>query len=361
MRLFACDYCDQVVHFDNRDCVSCGHRLGFVPELMAMYALETAGEAQSQLVGMPSERRVFCSNAALDVCNWLVDPRDGNEFCIACRHNRLVPNTSTSDGVQRWRRIGQAQRHLFYSILRWKIPHPNRTQDPQGGLVFDFLEDQLRPDGTIMVPMTGHDEGVIAIRAAEADDATMEFVRTSMNEPYRTLLGHFRHEIGHYIWNKLVRDGGRAGGFRSIFGDEREDYGVALRRYYAEGPRPGWNENFITPYASSHPWEDFAECVAHLLHIADTLETARSFGMAIDPRRGHREMATEVGFDPYRARSAQQLADAWVPLSIAINAIQRSMGQRDTYPFVMSAPVITKLNYVNKLVTACADRRDVGA
>ncbi|MEY9098021.1 hypothetical protein ABIA24_000930 [Sinorhizobium fredii] len=349
MRLFSCDFCNQVVHFDNRQCISCGHRLGFDPELMAMYALESAGGTQWQLAGKPFETRVFCSNASVDVCNWLVNPGCGN-FCVACRHNRLVPNASTPDGVRRWQRIGQAQRHLFYSILRWDIPHPDRTEDPQGGLVFDFIEDQQQPDGTVTVPMTGHDEGVITIRAAEANDVTMELARASMNEHYRTLLGHFRHEIGHYIWNKLVRDAGCSDEFRSLFGDEREDYIIALQRYHLDGPRLGWQENYISPYASSHPWEDFAECVAHLFHIVDTLETARSFGMAVDPLSGGEEMAAEVAFDPYRASSAQQIADAWVPLSIALNAIQRSMGQRDTYPFVVSPSVFPKLDYVNRLV-----------
>jgi hypothetical protein len=197
--------------------------------------------------------------------------------------------------------------------------------------------------------MTGHDEGLIAIRAAEADDATREQVRANMNEPYRTMLGHFRHEVGHFIWNKLVRDENRLEACRVVFGDDREDYAAALQRNYEQGPRPDWQESFISSYASVHPWEDFAECFAHYLHIVDTLETARAFGVAIDPD-GHEEMAAEVTFDPYKARSAAQLVKAWIPLSVAINSIQRSMGEADLYPFVLSPPVVTKMEFIHDLL-----------
>jgi Putative zinc-binding metallo-peptidase len=92
--------------------------------------------------------------------------------------------------------------------------------------------------------VTGQDSGVITISLTEADDATREQNRVCMGEPYRTLLGHFRHEIGHYYWNKLVRDGSR----RAVFSDDRLDYGAALQRHYAEGP-PQLAEQLL-----SAPW-----------------------------------------------------------------------------------------------------------
>ncbi|MDE1993446.1 MAG: putative zinc-binding metallopeptidase [Rhizobiaceae bacterium] len=349
MRLFTCDHCGQPVHFDNRQCVRCGHRLGFTPETLEMHAVEPDGDDNWHLVGETQKRVRFCANAALDICNWLVEADEHEPFCIACRHNGLVPNTGTQQGIDRWRHIGQAQRHLFYSLLRWRLPHPDRREDPQGGRVFDFLEDEVQGTGEIVPAMTGHDEGVIAIRAAEADDAEREQARTSMNEPYRTLLGHFRHEMGHFIWNKLIRDRDRFEAFRAVFGDERADYGAALQYYYDNGPQPGWQDNFISAYASAHPWEDFAESFAHYIHIVDTLETARAFGLSIDPR-GYHEMAAEVDFRPYHAESAEQLVSAWIPLTVAINSIQRSMGQRDSYPFVLSPPVVTKLEYMRQLI-----------
>ena len=350
MRLFDCDHCRQTVHFDNRNCVNCGYRLAFVPEDLSMHALQPdESDGTFALFAKPEQKVRLCANAAMDICNWTVLADDPNTFCPACRHNRLVPDASTEEGLRQWRRISQAQRHLFYSMLKWNLPRINRDDDPVAGLVFDFLVDEIQPDGTVKAAMTGHENGLIAIRAAEADDATREQIRVSMNEPYRTMLGHFRHETGHYIWDRMVRDGGKLGEFRSVFGDETVDYGEALRRNYEEGPPPNWQEFFISTYASSHPWEDFAESFAHYVHIVDTLETARSYGMSIDPR-SHEELAAEVDFNPYRARDAEQLVTAWVPFSLAINSIHRSMGVPDLYPFILTPAVKAKLQFVHDLV-----------
>jgi hypothetical protein len=350
MRLYDCDNCGQTIHFDNRTCVHCGYRLAFVPDRLAMNALaENPQDGTWSLVAEPARSVRFCANSVMDICNWTVMADDPNPFCPACSHNRLVPDTSTEEGLNQWRRISQAQRHLFYSLLRWNLPRTNRSEDPQGGLVFDFLVDEIQPDGTIKPAMTGHEDGLIAIRAAEADDLTREQVRVSMNEPYRTMLGHFRHETGHYIWDKLVRDGGRLDAFRAVFGDETIDYGEALKRNYEQGPPPDWQQFFISTYASTHPWEDFAETFAHYLHIVDTLETARAYGMTIEPRR-HEELSAEVAFNPYQADNAEQLVSAWVPFSMALNSIHRSMGVPDFYPFIVTPAITDKLQFVHQLI-----------
>ncbi|NEI74864.1 hypothetical protein GR212_35590 [Rhizobium lusitanum] len=349
MRIFDCDHCRQPVYFDNRQCVSCHSRLGFHPARLAVVALEPVNGDFWRLRASPEKQVRFCANSNLDICNWLAELNDENAYCVACRHNRLIPNTGNDQGIERWRRISQAQRHLFYSLLRLRLPHPDRQSDPAGGLVFDFLEDQIAGDGSLIPAMTGHEEGLIAIRVAEADDVTREQARASMDEPYRTLLGHFRHEVGHFMWDRLVRDRIEVDSFRTLFGDERDDYGQALQRHYEQGPILDWQDSFISAYASVHPWEDFAECFAHYLHIVDTLETARSYGMSIDPRN-HQEMAAEIDFDPYRAKDAEQLLKAWIPISLAINAIQRSMGQPDFYPFVLTPVVIAKLDYLHDLL-----------
>jgi hypothetical protein len=335
MRLFACDNCDQVVHFDNRQCVRCNHRLGFLPDDLSMRSLEPRDGDFWQLDRQPATR---CASApmpaSISATGWSGRRRPTNSASPAattgwCRIS--IPRTASTAGA------ASARRNAICSIrcCAGTCRRPIAFKDPQGGLVFDFLEDEVQMDGNVIPAMTGHDEGVIAIRAAEADDLTRELARASMNEPYRTLLGHFRHEVGHFVWNKLVRDRNGFDGFRAVFGDERQDYGIALQNHYQNGAPLGWQQNFISAYATAHPWEDFAECFAHYLHIVDTLETARGFGIAIDPR-GHEEMASEVDFDPYRAADAEQLVSAWVPLSVAINAIQRSMGQPDSYPFVLS-------------------------
>ncbi|WP_311272509.1 MULTISPECIES: putative zinc-binding metallopeptidase [unclassified Rhizobium] len=348
MRLFSCAACGQPVHFDNRSCVKCGHRLVFVPQTLTMEAIEPAGEPNWSLVSNPEKQIRFCANEVNDICNWSVPSDSNSNFCPACSHNRLVPDATTEDGIEQWRRLSQAQRHLFYSLLRLKLPHPNRDVHPNG-LVFDFLVDEVAPDGSIIPAMTGHDEGLIAIRAAESDDATREQIRSNMNEPYRTMLGHFRHEVGHFIWNMLVRDAHRLEACREVFGDERADYGEALKRNYEQGPPPGWQQNFISAYAAVHPWEDFAECFAHYLHIVDTLETAHAYGIAIEPE-GHEALETEVAFDPYSARSAKQLVTAWIPLTLALNSMQRSMGLPDLYPFVLTQAVETKLEFMHQLL-----------
>ncbi len=349
MRLYECDHCGQTIHFDNRTCVNCGQRLAFVPERLAMHALAEGEAGTWHLMAAPDHAVRLCANESHDICNWTV-PAEGTEtFCVACRHNRLVPDAGTDQGLLQWRRISQAQRHLFYSMLKWNLPRTTRAEDPEGGLVFDFLVDEVKPDGTVVPAMTGHEDGLIAIRAAEADDVTREQVRVSMSEPYRTMLGHFRHETGHYIWDKLVRDQNRLEPFRAIFGDEQLDYGEALKRNYEEGPPADWQEYFISTYAASHPWEDFAECFAHYIHIVDTLETARAFGMVVDPR-GHDDLTAEVRFNPYKANNAQQLVDAWVPFSVALNSIHRSLGVPDLYPFILTPAVVTKLEFIHDVV-----------
>ncbi|AJY46374.1 zinc-binding metallopeptidase family protein [Martelella endophytica] len=350
MRIFECDHCGQTIYFDNSVCVACGHRLGFAPEDTAMYALEDEKDGIWHKADDPSRRFRLCANAGLDVCNWLVDPESDEEFCLCCRHNNLIPDTTTDQGLNRFRRIVGAERHLFYSLLRWGIETPTRKADPETGLVFDFLEDTVDASGNVTPAMTGHDNGKISLRVAEADDVTREIVRDQMNEPYRTLLGHFRHEVGHYVWDRLVRDGGRLEAFRTIFGDERQDYQEALERHYKNGPPPGWQDSFVSAYAATHPWEDFAESFAHALHIVDTLETAMAFGLLVSDANLH-----ALG-DPYRCSSGQQLADAWVPLTLAMNAIHRSMGQRDFYPFVLAPAMIAKLDFVFTLLSGARDK-----
>lgn len=350
MKLFTCRVCGQTIHFDNRLCVRCGATLGFAAADMTLHALLPAGGGLwTPAAGEGGALYRFCDNAASGVCNWLLPADDPHAFCEACRHNRIVP-VADPRGLERWRRIGLAQRHLFYSLLRWNLPRPTREEDPAGGLVFDFLADALDGNGNVVsAAMTGHEAGLISLRAAEADDEVRESVRVSMNEPYRSLLGHFRHETGHFYWARLVGDEATLKEARRLFGDERADYAAALRRNYDEGPPAGWQQHFISAYASSHPAEDFAECWAHFFHIVDTLETARAFGLVTDPK-GHAALEAEVTFDPYRAPDAGRLVEAWIPLSVALNAIQRSMGQPDSYPFVLPPPVVEKLDFINRLV-----------
>lgn len=352
MKLFECQNCGQPTYFENTACERCGRRLGFVPAHMLLSALEPGPEpGQFQPLGISAPMMRFCRNADLGVCNWMVPVNGPDDFCPACRHNRMVPDQSIPENQIAWQRIETAKHHLFYSLIKLPLPLTDRRADPKHGLAFDFLADLS--DGTGLPGiMTGHTNGLITLNIAEADDAKREERRSQMIEPYRTLLGHFRHEIGHYYWDQLVRDDPvTLNSYRTLFGDERADYSAALTRHYENGAPPDWRDGYVSTYATAHPWEDFAETWAHYLHIVDTLETARSFGIRIRPRvREGASMTVEVDFDPYTATAIEDIVDAWLPMTFAVNSLNRSMGQPDLYPFVLAPAVIEKLAWTHRLI-----------
>jgi hypothetical protein len=343
MKLFNCQNCGNLLFFENTRCERCGLQLGYLPEDAVLTALGEDGTALAR----PDRPVRLCVNAEQDACNWLVAADGEERFCAACRHNRTVPPLSDPETKQLWVKLEVAKHRLFYSLIRLGIALPNRNDDPQDGLAFDFLEEL--PGGPKV--MTGHDNGLVTINVREADDAHREEMRHQMHESYRTLLGHFRHEVGHWIWDRLVRDGGRLDSFRALFGDDRDDYAAALQRHYEQGPAPDWQERTISAYATSHPWEDFAETWAHYLHIMDTLETASAFGLGVKPKVPEAEgLAVEVAIDPYRSMSMDEIIDQWIPLVFAVNSLNRSMGLADLYPFVISDTVRGKLGFIHTML-----------
>ncbi|SKA30496.1 zinc-binding metallopeptidase family protein [Consotaella salsifontis] len=349
MKLFSCPSCGNVVYFENVVCENCGHALGFEPGAMTMLALEQEGDGWKEAGSHATEATWrYCENYAHGVCNWLVPTTSETTFCLACRHNLIIPPLTDPANLPLWQKMEIAKRRLFYTLLKLRLPLLTRDENPEG-LGFEFLAEGVA--GTEHV-MTGHDHGLITIAIAEADDAEREKRRTQMGEPYRTLLGHFRHEIGHWYWDRLVRDGGSLDACRALFGDDSEDYGEALQRHYANGPKPDWQTDYVSAYAGSHPWEDFAETWAHYLHIVDTLETGRSWGISIDPRVDNKGLLhADLDFDPYAPGiTIKEITDAWLPLAAALNSFNRSMGQQDLYPFVLSPGVIEKLGFIHDLV-----------
>jgi hypothetical protein len=343
MRLFKCPSCSQLLYFENTRCERCGHRLGYDSGCFGMRALEPEGDGWADPAGAWN----FCANAANDVCNWLIPAGSGENFCTACRHNRLVPDLSEPENVVQWRALEWAKHRLFYALTRLKLPTPSRADDPAHGLVFDF------PAETPWQPhvLTGHDEGLITIALKEGDTVERERMRSEMGEQYRTPLGHFRHEIGHFYWDQLVKDTAYLAPCRALFGDDRADYEQALKAHYARSPMAGWQDSFVSVYATSHPWEDFAETWAHYLHIVDTLEMASSFGMGIHPKLSRDPLLqADIDFDPYVEADMGVILDAWLPLAFAVNSLNRAMGQADFYPFVLSAKVMEKLRFIHALV-----------
>jgi hypothetical protein len=339
MKLFACR-CGNLVHFENDRCIACDAHLAFAPERDTMLAFDA---------GPPADYR-WCQNGLeFQACNWLVSSADDVEYCKACRLNEVIPDLSDQDGRAAWLKIEKAKRRLVYTLLSWRLPLVSKTEDPAGGLGFAFLR-QL--DGEPPV-LTGHENGLVTLNIAEADDPFRESARQNMGETYRTLLGHFRHESGHYYWDRLVRDD-RAlhAAFRDLFGDESAPYDGALKSHYGSGAHAGWEAEHVSAYAGAHPWEDWAETWAHYLHMWDTMETAGAFGLSLAPRLAAKikDQPTLSASKDLASRSFDQLLAGWPALTLAINGLNRSMGLRDAYPFAPSEKVVTKLRFVHELV-----------
>lgn len=351
MKLFQCQNCRQPLYFENTRCERCGLALGYLPDRETITALKPddgARNSEQQLWRALADGKTYryCANAAHDVCNWLVPAARSDAYCTACRHNRMIPDLSWAENLQKWRALEGAKHRLFYTLIQLRLPLETQAESP-AGLAFQFLADVGLSGSRVM---TGHADGVITINLAEADDAERERRRHQMGELYRTLLGHFRHEMGHYYWDRLIADTPHLEEFRRIFGDERRDYDQALKDYYANGPAAAWSEHFISPYASAHPWEDFAETWAHYLHMIDTLETAHVAGLAVSPKLPQSPGAI-FDFHPLDT-GMDRLVDAWLALTFAVNSINRSMGMHDLYPFVLGPLAVAKLTFVQQRIRA---------
>ncbi|MFT3783237.1 MAG: putative zinc-binding metallopeptidase [Nibricoccus sp.] len=358
LKTFTCSSCRQPVFFENIRCECCGSALGFVAAAGTMLAFSGERDDAWKSVGRTSSetykpcRNYRCEN----VCNWVMRTTDENEFCESCRLTEIIPALSQPENKDRWFRLEQAKRRLIYSLLGLKLPLRTRIDDPERGLSFRLLE-QIPGQAPIL---TGHADGVVTLNIAEADDAHREKTRTAMREPYRTLLGHFRHEIGHYFWMLLVDGSEWLGEFRKLFGDERQNYAQALKSYYDNGAPANWAENFISAYASAHPWEDWAETWAHYLHVTDGLDTARAWGVNLQPPK--RDVAAvnaanlQRGIDDFGTKLLEQ----WLPLTRFLNSLNRSLGHADAYPFTVATPVLEKLRFIDRVIKATAETPDTG-
>jgi hypothetical protein len=359
MRIFHCDHCGQAVFFENTFCGNCGHKLAYLPDLKIVASLDpvepVAGGPAVPRWTSPVPRAAgrtykLCDNyASHNVCNWAVPADDPNALCTSCRMTRVIPDLSAPGNENAWRRLEAAKRRLVYSLMEFRLPIRNKIEDPAHGLEFRFMGDG--PNGVPKV-LTGHDEGVITLNIAEADDVERERRRVSMHEPYRTLLGHFRHEVGHYYWDLLIKDSPRIEPFRKQFGDERVDYDQALRTHYANGPATDWPKRCVSAYASCHPWEDWAETWAHYLHMTDTLETAAVCGMSLKPDRPDEPSMARQPDIPADQQKFAEIIQNWFPLTYALNNLNRGMGLGDAYPFVLPPPAIDKLRFIHETICA---------
>jgi hypothetical protein len=356
MNVFHCDGCGHLVFFENTGCINCGHILAYLSDVGRMGSLEAAdnGLWQSSGEGSTAASYRLCSNyAEHNVCNWAVPVADSNPLCLSCRLTRRIPDLGVPGHKEAWCRLEVAKRRLLYTLRQLQLPVTTRAEDPSGGLAFEFLADMTAPQPE--PALTGHKDGVITVNVAEADDVERERRRLTLHEPYRTLLGHFRHEIGHYYWDRLIRDTDRLDAFRQRFGDERLDYAQALRDYYDRGAPPGWQERFISAYSVAHPWEDWAETWAHYLHVCDAVETAAACGISIRPNRSDEPALTRISRGPGSSRpSFDQLMESWSPLTYVLNNLNRGLGLPDGYPFVLSTPAVEKMRFVHDTISAAA-------
>jgi len=351
MKIFHCDHCGHLLFFENTECVSCGRRVAYLPDLRLAGSLDPIGTDtwRSPLAGAAEGGYRLCQNYKIEaVCNWAVPAADDNPLCVSCRTTRVIPNLADPAHRAVWYRLEVAKRRLLFTLIELGLPMPNRIDDPERGLTFDFLAD-ADPGGPPV--LTGHAGGVITVNIAEADDVGRERRRTAMREPYRTLLGHMRHESGHYYWDIVIGGTAELDGFRSLFGDERADYAASLSAYYENGAPADWQEHFVSGYATSHPWEDWAETWAQYLHMVDTLETAAACGLSLKPRRRD-EPAAPTMPEPVSAHPAafQDLIDSWFPLTYVLNNLNRGLGHADAYPFVLSPAAVAKLRFVDEVV-----------
>ena len=356
MKVFHCDHCNHLVFFENFLCIRCGHQLAYLPDLGVTGSLDLAKDGlwRSPLPRAKGNSYRLCQNyTEHNVCNWAIPSDHKHEYCISCRLNKLIPNLSIPGHKQAWFKVEVTKRRLIYTRLSLKLPVVSKAEEPDTGLAFELLADPEDPKEPKV--LTGHQNGVITLNIAEADDSERERRRLQLHESYRTLLGHMRHEIGHYYWDRLVADTEHLSKFRERFGDEREDYEKALQKHYKDGAPPDWQSRFISAYAASHAWEDWAETWAHYLHMKDMLETSLDCGLSLKPQRSG-DPALEP--DPMVVAGIPSVFDAmidsWHPLTYVLNNLNRGMGLPDGYPFVLSAPVIEKLRFVHELIAASA-------
>ncbi len=352
MRVFTCDSCGHLVYFDNTQCLRCEAPLGYAHEHRDVISLTEITEGSFADLLTPTGTWQRCAASDLNGCNWLV-PAGDDPLCASCVLTRTRPADEDSIGLFELVQSETAKRRLVFQLAELNLPIARRDEESGSGLVFDLLSS------TRTKVVTGHDDGVITLDLAEADSVHREHLRLQLNEPYRTVLGHFRHEIGHYYWPILVHEAADLDACRTLFGDEREDYQEAVAKHYESDSETdfSWMQTHVSRYATMHPFEDWAETFAHYLHILDTLQTAESFGIGTMGATAVRRLTRRTGAHPTRpdgSASFGEVVDHWLELSYALNQISRSMGDRDLYPFVLPPAAIRKMAFVDHLVTAHA-------
>lgn len=348
MRNFKCS-CSNTVYFANTQCLSCQRQLGFISEQGVLSSFEIGFNGTWYASEDGTGYRPCANYQNHNICNWMVRNDDPNPLCHSCRLTQVIPDLSKPQNHELWFKMESAKRRLLFTLMSLGLP----IWEPVEGkprLSFHFMEDvnedeygqELTVKSTVV---TGHNNGTITLNLKEAEDSSRVEMREKMNERYRTLVGHFRHESGHFYWDWLIRGTRELASFRAMFGDETINYTASLKGYYDNGPIDDWQSCWISAYASSHAWEDWAETWAHYLHIVDTLDTAADYGVAVEGNEI--KQPTQL---TYIHRPFKQLYEDWVRLTTMLNGLNRSMGMDDAYPFVIPGPALQKIEYIHDLI-----------
>ena len=335
MQRYYCQ-CGQELFLDNGLCVRCRRVVGYDPVQRMVVSLEKQGK-HWYAPGCDVAYE-FCENRTeYGVCHGLLRrdrPDAHRSICLDCRLTRTLPDLGKMENQQRWRKLERAKRRLLYGLRAFHLPFEVPIAGEVRPLRFDFLEDKRsNEDVEQAFVTTGHLAGVITVNVLEADDVQRVWQRELHGERYRTVLGHMRHEVGHYYFEYLVRD---IEAFARLFGDPYAPYDSALKHHYKYGPKDGWQQHYISAYASAHAAEDWAETFAHYLHSWDALETAMARGVI-------ESLSDDAGFD--------QRLQHWDRFSVTLNEMNRSLGLPDAYPFVVTEEIADKLRFVHQVVT----------
>lgn len=316
MKMFSCPGCNGDLFFVNLSCV-CGCVVSFDPQ---------------------SERFVTgadaCANRDTIQCNWTAEDDAG--LCASCAMTTVHPDLAVPDNALLWAKAETAKRRVLVGLNRWGW--------------FGSSDDGPRPEFHMLSETTsagaadvtmGHASGLVTINLAESDPAERVRRREDLGESYRTLVGHFRHEIAHFLFERLSSSSEFQTSFRALFGDETADYGAALEHYYEAGPPAGWESSYITFYASAHPHEDWAESAAHILHLVDMVDSFAAANLASQSFSGS-------DFEAYTEADPDRLLGAALEIGISLNHVNRALGVPDLYPFVTPPKVLEKLAFAHK-------------
>ena len=342
MNLYQCS-CGAPLFFVNSQCLACGQAVGYDCGSDRMLPANGGGG------------RICANGRTYAVCNWLT-PNHGPDLCVACRTNRVIPELSRPEHIVLWGKMESAKRRTFHWLLRRRLPVASRQDAGPRGLAFDILLPQ--PNAPVT---TGHDQGLITLNLEEASNALRERNRQELREPYRTLPGHFRHELAHYYWWLWFAEGGTRPewlpALRGVFGDDRADYTAALRHYYTAGAPDDWELRHITAYAAMHPWEDWAETWAHYTHITEALETAKSTCVQrTSPRQDgavtESLLALPEPFSGQDSGTFAALINDWHHLAPALNELALGLGYDEFYPFSPAPAVLRKMHCIHCMISA---------